>query len=68
MLKVLLMCTPIMAYADSAKSFVLYTDENLKDLGAILAQNQDGRERVKANASRTLRVRNNNPLAYIWVL
>ena len=51
------MCSesPVLAYADYSKPFVLHTDALTMGLGAVLYQKQeDGKERVIAYASRTL--------------
>lgn len=53
-LKSALTAPPILAYADFTKSFVLHTDSSGEGLGAVLCQEQDGRERVIAYASRSL--------------
>ena len=45
---------PIAAYPDFSQPFRLYTDASNEGLGVILAQKQDGKERVIACASRTL--------------
>ena len=45
---------PISAYPDFSKPFRLYTDASNLGLGAILAQKQDGKERIICCASRTL--------------
>ena len=47
--------SPVLAYADYTKPFVLHTDASTMGLGAVLYQKQeDGKERVIAYASRTL--------------
>ena len=53
-LKALLSREPIVAYPNFAVLFRLYTDASNIGLGAILAQQQGGRERVICCASRTL--------------
>ena len=53
-LKALLLREPIVAYPDFTVPFRLYTDASNIGLGAILAQQQDGRERVICCGSRTL--------------
>ena len=45
---------PILAYADYKKPCHMYTDANEIGLGAVISQIQDGKEPVKAYASRTL--------------
>ena len=47
--------TPILAYADFNKPFILDIDASLSGLGSVLSQVQDGQERVIAYASRALR-------------
>ena len=46
--------TPILGFADYTKPFVLNTDASIDGLGAVLQQEQDGRTRVIAFASRSL--------------
>ena len=53
-LKSSLLTAPIVAYPDPDKPFILYTDASMVGLGAVLAQKQDGKERVICYASRTL--------------
>ena len=45
---------PIVAYPDFQLPFKLYTDASNVGLGAVLAQNQGGKERIICCASRTL--------------
>ena len=46
---------PVLAYADYRMPFTLHTDASISGLGAILYQKQDGKERVVAYASRSLK-------------
>lgn len=50
-----LISPPILAYADFKKPFILTTDASTDGLGSVLYQEQDGKERVIAYASRGLR-------------
>ena len=55
-LKQALISTPILAYPDYSKAFILETDASLKGLGAVLSQRgDDGMVRVIAYVSRSLR-------------
>ena len=53
-LKTLLTTNPITAFQDFNLPFRLYTDASTAGLGAILAQIQDGKERIICCASRSL--------------
>lgn len=46
---------PVLGYADYSKPFVLHTDASAKGLGAVLYQEQEGKLKVIAYASRGLR-------------
>ncbi|PIK50560.1 hypothetical protein BSL78_12567 [Apostichopus japonicus] len=45
---------PVMAFPDFSKPYILHTDASLMGLGAVLYQEQEGKLRVIAYASRTL--------------
>jgi transposase InsO family protein len=53
-LKDKLTTAPILAYADYSKPFILHVDASGSGLGAVLYQEQDGKPRVIAYASRSL--------------
>lgn len=53
-LKMALTSAPVLAFADFNLPFILYTDASNQGLGAVLAQVQDGKEKVIAFASRSL--------------
>ena len=53
-LKALLLQRPVVAYPDFSIPFRLYTDASNVGLGAISAQQQEGKERIICCASRTL--------------
>ncbi|XP_075141571.1 uncharacterized protein LOC142217277 [Leptodactylus fuscus] len=77
-LKKALTSAPILAFAQFDRPFILYTDGSLHGLGAVLAQEQEGQERVIAYASRSLRDSERNPdnyssfrlelLALVWAM
>uniref|UniRef100_A0AAZ1XYY5 ribonuclease H n=1 Tax=Oreochromis aureus TaxID=47969 RepID=A0AAZ1XYY5_OREAU len=45
---------PVLAFADPRKPYILHTDASATGLGAVLYQEQDGKNRVVAYASRGL--------------
>lgn len=53
-LKAILMSPPVLGYADFNKPFELHTDASTQGLGAVLYQEQGGKYRVIAYASRSL--------------
>ena len=53
-LKAVLLQQPVVVYPDFTIPFRLYTDASNAGLGAILAQQQDGKERIICCASRSL--------------
>ncbi|XP_029967090.1 LOW QUALITY PROTEIN: uncharacterized protein LOC115402705 [Salarias fasciatus] len=63
-LKEVLTQAPVLAYADYTKPFSLYTDASYSGLGAVLAQTQNGKERVIAYASRSLHPAERNDSNY----
>ncbi|KAK3709629.1 hypothetical protein QZH41_010093, partial [Actinostola sp. cb2023] len=54
-LRTLLTTAPVLAYPDYTQPFILETDASNKGLGAVLSQEQDGKNKVIAYASRGLR-------------
>ena len=54
-LKMALSNPPVLGFADYTQEFIVETDASLSGLGAVLSQVQDGKRRVIAYASRTLR-------------
>lgn len=63
-LKTALVEAPVLAYADFTLPFRLYTDASNQGLGAVLAQVQNGEERVVAYASRSLHPTERNDANY----
>lgn len=59
-LKSRLTTAPVLAYADFTKPFVLEVDASHGGLGAVLSQEQDGKVRPVAYASRSLRPNERN--------
>ncbi len=53
-LKQCLTSSPVLAYPEHSGKFTLDTDASAYGIGAVLSQEQDGKERVIAYASRTL--------------
>ena len=62
-LKDVLLKEPVVAYSDFSVPFRLYTDASNIGLGAILAQKQEGWERIICCASRTLNKSEQNYIA-----
>lgn len=46
--------SPVLAFADPQKPYILHTDASATGLGAVLYQKQEGKERVIAYVSRGL--------------
>lgn len=63
-LKAKLTSTDVLGFADYSKPFILETDASLNGLGAVLMQEQEGKRRVIAYASRTLRPTERNDSNY----
>ena len=59
-LKELLMSSPVLAYPDFSRAFILETDASAAGLGAVLAQEQGGAVRPIAFASRSLQPHEKN--------
>uniref|UniRef100_A0A3B3IF94 Gypsy retrotransposon integrase-like protein 1 n=1 Tax=Oryzias latipes TaxID=8090 RepID=A0A3B3IF94_ORYLA len=63
-LKAKLTTTPVLAYADFSRPFILEVDASNGGLGAVLSQEQEGKVRPIAYASRGLRPTERNPVNY----
>ncbi|KAL7825810.1 hypothetical protein SRHO_G00335480 [Serrasalmus rhombeus] len=63
-LRAKLVSTPVLAYADFSRPFILEVDASYSGLGAVLSQEQDGRLRPVAYASRGLRPTERNMTNY----
>lgn len=64
LLKEKLICAPILGYADFSRPFLLETDASGLGLGAVLCQEQEGKKKVIAYASRRLRGAEKNDQNY----
>ena len=67
--------SPVLAFPDFEKDFLLETDASTSGLGAVLAQKHDGKVRPIAYASRTLQVHEKNygiseleALGVVWAI
>jgi len=67
--------SPILAYPDFRKPFILFTDASDSGLGTVLSQIQDDKERVISYASRSLQATEKNYsvterecLAIVWAI
>ena len=74
-LRQMLMQAPVLSYPDFTKSFTIYTDASGIGLGAVLSQEQDGKEHVISYASRSLNnaeknynVTDQECLAVVWAI
>lgn len=63
-LKELLVCSPILGYANFQNPFILETDASMRGLGAVLSQLNNGKPHVIAYASRSLRPNERNMQNY----
>ncbi len=63
-LKSKLTSSPVLAYADFSRPFILEVDASHSGLGAVLSQEQEGRVRPIAYASRSLRPTERNMTNY----
>lgn len=67
-LQQLLTSTPVPAYPNFSKEFILDTDASNSGIGAVLSQLYDGKEHVVANASRALHKTERNYRRNCWLL
>ena len=58
-LKGILRTVPVLAYSDTSKPYILYTDASDDCIGACLCQEQDSLEKIKSNES------NEKPIHYL---
>lgn len=65
-LRTKLTTTPVLAYADFSLPFILEVDASHGGLGAVLSQEQEGKVRLIAYASRGLRPTERNMLKRRW--
>lgn len=63
-LKSKLISAPVLAYADFSRTFILEVDASHSGLGAVLSQEQEGKVRPIAYASRSLRPTERNMSNY----
>src|SRR2546423_15042933 len=71
----MLVQAPVLSYPDFTKLFTIYTDASGIELGVVLSQKQDRKERVISYASRSLNnaeknytVTDQECLAVVWAI